>query len=193
MPPCRLTWSRELSQGALLYLQGGSPMGIAGMVLGIVAIIFAFIPVVGAFIAFPCIAVGLPLAIIGFVRNRKAGQGTGMAIAGIVTSCVALVIVIVWLAAAGAVISDLDDDWTPGSNTIPTFGSSVDESVKDNVGMMGPRPTDTEIRRACQALRNAGWSYMSLGMGTDSRSLMIAASITTFASGDELVNYCNSR
>ena len=79
-----------------------------------------------------------------------------------------------------------------GDYTFPRYGS-IDESVKDNVGMIGPRPTDGEIRRACQALRNVGWEYMSLGMGTDMRSMTIAASLTTFASGEELVGYCNSK
>ncbi len=170
-------------------------MGIAGMVLGIVALIFGFIPVVGAFIAFPCIAVGLPLAAIGFFRNRKTGQGTGMSITGMATNVVALVVVIVWLAAFGAAISDVSDDLDSRDYILPTFSGfgSIDESVKDNVGMMGPRPTDAEIRRACQALRNAGWDYMSMGMGADMRSTTIAASMTMFASGEELVNYCNSK
>ena len=57
-------------------------MGVAGMILGIIGVVFAFIPLVGPFIAFPCIAVGMPLSIIGFVRNRRRGQGKGMAIAG---------------------------------------------------------------------------------------------------------------
>ena len=167
-------------------------MGIAGMVLGIIGVLFAFIPVVGAFISFPCIAVGLPLSIVGFVRNRKQGQATGMPIAGIATNAVALVIVIVWLLVAGAALSGISNDIESGDFTVPSYGS-IDRSVKDNVGMMGPRPTDGEIRRACQALRNAGWEYMSLGMGTDMRSMTIAASMTTFASGEELINYCNSK
>ncbi len=160
-------------------------MAIAGMVLGIVAIIFAFVPVVGAFISFPCIGVGLPLAIVGFLRNRKAGLGTGMAIAGIATNAVALLIVIIWLAAVGAALSEFSDEIDTGNGgnfgtggiAVPAFGG-IDRSVKDNVGMMGPRPTDGEIQRACQALRRAEWDFMSLGMSTDARSLMIAASIT---------------
>ena len=167
-------------------------MAIAGMVLGIVGVIFAFIPVVGAFISFPCIAVGLPLSIVGLVRNRKQEQRTGMAIAGIATNAVALVVVIVWVVALGAFISGVNDDFSPGNYTVPAFGG-IDESVKDNVGVLGPRPTDGEIRRACNALRNAGWEFMSLGLSTDARSMMIAASITTFASGDELVKYCTSK
>ena len=89
-------------------------------------------------------------------------------------------------------VNDAVEDIESGDYTIPAFGS-IDQSVKDNVGMMGPRPSDNEIRRACQALRRSGWDYMSLGMTTDARSMMIAASITTFASGERLRNYCNSK
>ena len=180
--------------------QGGSLMAIAGMVLGIVAIVFAFVPIMGAFISFPCIVVGLPLAIVGFLRNRKAGLGTGMAIAGIATNAVALLIVIIWLAVVGAVLSEFSHEidtengasFGTGDITVPAFGG-IDRSVKDNVGMMGARPTDGEIRRACQALHSAGWNYMSMGMNTDMRSTMIAASITMFASGQELLDYCDGK
>ena len=98
-------------------------MGIAGMVLGIIALIFGFIPIIGAFIAFPCIAVGLPLAAIGFFRNRKAGQGTGMSIAGMATNIVALVVIILWLVAFGVAVSEISegtgDGFTSPANLVP--------------------------------------------------------------------------
>ena len=75
---------------------------------------------------------------------------------------------------------------------LPAYGS-IDQSVKDNVGAMGPRPTDGEIAQACQALRNAGWEYMALNPNTDGRSTIIAASITLFASGDQLSGYCQEK
>ncbi|MCY3802255.1 MAG: hypothetical protein OXG46_11845 [Chloroflexi bacterium] len=70
-------------------------MGIAGMILGILAIIFVWIPIVGV-IAWPLIIIGLPLSAIGFAQNRKRGEGSGMAIAGIVMNIIALVIAILW-------------------------------------------------------------------------------------------------
>ena len=85
------------------------------------------------------------------------------------------------------------------SSPLPTTSpfDSIDYILKENVGMMGPVPTDGEIRRACQALERAGWDYWSMaqnwGSGTSMRSVMIAASLTMFASGSELVNYCNSK
>ena len=174
-------------------------MAIAGMVLGIIGLIFGFIPVVGAFIAFPCIVVGLPLAIIGFVRNRKAEQGTGMAIAGMATNVVALVIVIVWLAAFGAAVSEVSDNLGTGGDVfqsvpaVPGFGS-IDDSVKANVGVTGPRPTDEEIRLACDALRRAGWDAMSIDpMSTGMRTVVIAGAISIYTSGSRMVDYCNSK
>ena len=81
-------------------------MGIAGMILGIIAVVFGFIPVFGAFIAWPCLAVGLPLSAVGFYRNRKAGQGTGMSIAGLATNIVAFVIIILWTLVFATAISE---------------------------------------------------------------------------------------
>ena len=71
-------------------------MNVAGMVLGIIAIVFAFIPIVGALIAIPCIVVGLPLSSVSFVKKKRAGEGIGMALAGMATNIVALVMVIAW-------------------------------------------------------------------------------------------------
>ncbi len=69
--------------------------------------------------------------------------------------------------------------------------ADIDRNVKDLVAAQGPRPSDQEISKACDALREAGWEYLSIGM-TDGRTMIIAASITAYASGDRLVNYCNS-
>ena len=80
-------------------------MAVAGMVLGIIALIFGFIPVFGAFIAFPCFAVGLPLSGVSFYQKKKAGEGLGMAIAGLATNIVALLIVILWTVIIAAAIA----------------------------------------------------------------------------------------
>ena len=122
---------------------------------------------------------------------RTGTSNTWKIVAGAAIGVVVLFVGCMTIVVVG--VNDAVEDMESGDYTIPTFGVGIDESVKDNVGMMGPRPTDAEIRRACQALRNAGWDYMSLGMGTDMRSMSIAASITMFASGQELVKYCNSK
>ena len=71
-------------------------MNVAGMTLGIIAIVFAFIPILGAFIAIPCIFVGLPLSSVSFVKKKRVGEGIGMALAGMATNVIALVMVIAW-------------------------------------------------------------------------------------------------
>lgn len=67
-------------------------MGIAGMVLGIVAIVFGVVPG-GWVLSLFLVPVGLPLSCVGFYRNRKAGQGSGMSIAGMATNIVALALI----------------------------------------------------------------------------------------------------
>ena len=83
-------------------------MNVAGMILGIIAVIFAFIPVLGAFFAVPCLVIGLPLSAVDFVKKKRLGEGLGMAIAGMVTSIIALVMVVGWgiLVVIGIVASE---------------------------------------------------------------------------------------
>ena len=72
-------------------------MNVAGMILGIIAIMFAIIPLFGALIAVPCFVVGLPLSSVSFVKKKRVGEGIGMALAGMATNTVAMVMVIGWV------------------------------------------------------------------------------------------------
>ena len=85
----------------------------------------------------------------------------------------------------------------PSLDTLPTVppfdGTSIDVAVKDMIGMLGPRPTDEEVGIACHALYRARWDYWSMGHRTSSRTTSIAAAITRFASGEQLVNYCKGK
>ena len=105
-------------------------MGVAGMILGIVGLVFAFIPLVGPFISFPCIAVGIPLSVLGLRKNIKERTGRGMAIAGLVTCIVALVITIIWLVALGSAV---DDIYGGGSNNQQNAkeGAKIDVDCND--------------------------------------------------------------
>ena len=76
----------------------GSRLGLIGMLLGFIGIVCAFIPTVGPFIAFICIIVGLPMAVLGFTRNRRLGLRKRMAIFGAILHCVALVAAIISIA-----------------------------------------------------------------------------------------------
>ena len=88
-------------------------------------------------------------------------------------------------------VSASDNDPLPIALTFS--GASIDKAVKDSIEMTAPRPTDEEIGLACQALHRTGWDYMSMGMRTSGRSMSIAAAITMYASGEQLVNYCKSK
>ena len=69
-------------------------MSTAGMILGINAVLLACIPVLGAVVAPPFIAAGLPLSVVGLFRNKNRGQGFHMALAGIITNILALVVIL---------------------------------------------------------------------------------------------------
>lgn len=71
-------------------------MGVASLVLGIISIVFGFIPFCGA-IAFIPALVGLILGIVDAVKKSKSQQPKGMAIAGIILSAIAIVIIGWWV------------------------------------------------------------------------------------------------
>ena len=91
-------------------VQAKNGLGVAALVCGIVGLVLSLIPLL--------FVVGLPLAILaivfGFVgmRRVKRGEATnrGMAITGVVTGLIALVIAIIAIASIGAAANDLDNE-----------------------------------------------------------------------------------
>ncbi|WP_282008732.1 DUF4190 domain-containing protein [Brevundimonas aveniformis] len=75
-------------------------MAIGSLVLGILSIVTAIIPFVGI-VAWVLAPIGL---ILGFLARKKPG-GQGLAIAGIVTSGIGLVICILWVVGFGALVA----------------------------------------------------------------------------------------
>src|SRR5688500_14478532 len=72
----------------------GSGLAIASMVLGIIGLLLSWVPIVNNVAAIIAV-VGLGLGIPALIRvRRRTHSGAGMAIAGLVTSGLALVIVI---------------------------------------------------------------------------------------------------
>lgn len=146
------------------------------MILGIIGVVFAFIPLVGPFITFPCVFVGLPLSIIGFVRNRNRNQGKGMATAGIACNAFALVLVIIAVAITASAVSELDDVMRPDAGLISGA-------------------TEGEIDHACNVLENVGYDYWNLNAGfLSGRTMEVAADIHTSHPGPaNTMMYCTSR
>ena len=90
-------------------------MGVAALVLGIVAAVFSFIPFCGTWAIIPAI-VGLVLGIIDWSKKKKEDAPKGKAIAGVVCSAVAIVIICVWWILAGAAAKKVNNalestDW----------------------------------------------------------------------------------
>jgi hypothetical protein len=72
----------------------GSGLAIASMVLGIIALLLSWVPIINNLAAVLGL-VGLGLGIPALIRARRGtGAGTGLAITGLVTSVLAIVIVI---------------------------------------------------------------------------------------------------
>ncbi len=75
-------------------------LAIASLVLGIVGLLLAIIPIVGV-ISWILAPLGL---ILGFVALNKPG-GRGMAIGGLITSGLALLVCILWVVGFGALVA----------------------------------------------------------------------------------------
>ena len=70
----------------------------AALILGIPSMAISLIPVFG-YLAVPFALVGIGIGIAGIVRAKTVNTGKGMAIAGLATSSVAIVIAIAWTVA----------------------------------------------------------------------------------------------
>lgn len=91
--------------------QQSNGLGIAALVTGIIALLLSLIPVIG-FISW----ILAPAAIIlGIVGMRQRDVPRGMAIAGLATGGVALLICIMWAALFTAAISNMPNTNFPSS------------------------------------------------------------------------------
>ena len=75
-------------------------MGVAALVLGIISLVLSFIPILGIF-GIGLAILGLIFGIIDWVQKKKASEKYGKAIAGVVCSALAIIIVIVITALVG--------------------------------------------------------------------------------------------
>lgn len=109
------------------------------MILGIIGVVFAFIPFVGPFIAIPCILVGLPLSVAGFVKNRRRGLGAGRAIAGMVCNGVAIIVAITSITITAVAVNEIDEALS--GNTGPSNNPSRSVSRSTPATTNGNSPT----------------------------------------------------
>ncbi len=90
--------------------QPSNGLGTTGFVLGLIGLLFSFIPVIGL-VAWPLVILGIIFSAVGISKASK-GRATnkGLAIAGLVVSVVGLVICVVWAAAFGKAVDDVNDE-----------------------------------------------------------------------------------
>ena len=80
----------------------GKGMGVASMVLGIISLVLFCI----YYIALPCAIIAVILGGVGLSKAKKAGMKNGVAVAGIVMSCIAIGLAILAVAGAMAFLSE---------------------------------------------------------------------------------------
>ena len=92
-------------------------MGTASLILGIVSLVIGFIPLLGVIAIFPAIA-GLIVGIIDTTKKNKTNEKKGQSIAGIVTSAIAIALIVFWIFIVA------------GTDTKETNQSHVDKETK---------------------------------------------------------------
>ncbi len=76
--------------------RNGRGFGIVALVCGIISVFISFVPCMGIF-GMPFSISAIVFGIVSMVRARKAKESSGMAVAGITTGGVALIVSIAWL------------------------------------------------------------------------------------------------
>lgn len=88
-------------------------MGVASLVLGIISLVLSFIPIVGMF-GIVLAILGLIFGIIDWVQKKKESQKYGKAVAGVICSAIAIVMVIFYTVLASVlvfhVVENADED-----------------------------------------------------------------------------------
>lgn len=80
----------------------GKGLGVAGMVLGIIALVLFCI----WYISLPCAIIGVILSAVSLKKAKEAGVKNGMATAGVVCSCIALALMVLYLVIAGVMLAE---------------------------------------------------------------------------------------
>ncbi|HXH56814.1 DUF4190 domain-containing protein [Iamia sp.] len=99
-------------------------MAIAALVLGIGALLFALIPVVG-YASVPFAIAAIALGVMGMNKAKtQGGAGKGLAIGGLVTGVLALLVSLVWTLVLVLAADDIEE-----INSDPSDGECNEERV----------------------------------------------------------------
>ncbi|SDO72346.1 DUF4190 domain-containing protein [Geodermatophilus sp. DSM 45219] len=125
----------------------GSGLAIASMVLGIIALLLSWIPIVN-YLAAVLAVVALGLGIPALLRARRGvAGGRGLAITGLVTSVVALVLVVVTQLLFSAVIDEVERslDEETGSAAAPELAQPATEGEAAPAAEVVPLGTPARV------------------------------------------------
>ena len=81
-------------------IKNGSTAGVVSLICGILALLLAFVPCVGVS-AIPLEAVAIVFGVLSVVRAIEFKSSMGMAVAGMITAIVALILSIAWIVVIG--------------------------------------------------------------------------------------------
>jgi hypothetical protein len=95
-PPAHVAWQPG-GPGPAGQTGGSNRMALAALVLGIGAFVLSLVPVLGAFLAIPLGIVAIILGVLGHRRAKRTTSGIGLAVGGLVTGMLAILIALVWL------------------------------------------------------------------------------------------------
>lgn len=97
------TYQQPVYQQPAAPVVPGKGLSITAMVLGIVSLVFCCV----WYIAIPCAIVGLILGCIGNSKAKEVGMKSGMAVAGIVCSAIAIGLTLLLLLFVGAALASV--------------------------------------------------------------------------------------
>jgi len=117
-------------------------MGIASLVLGILSILLGWIPIVGL-VAWILAPLGL---IFGFIALGKTNKG--LAIGGLITSGIGLLICIAWVTFLGAIVSQASREGAFDNMPTSSSSSSADVSTDGNTTTITTPESTTTVTTA---------------------------------------------
>lgn len=120
--------------------QEGNGMGIASLVLGILSILLGWIPIIGL-VSWILAPLGL---IFGFIALGKTNKG--LAIGGLITSGIGLLICIAWVTFLGAIVSQASREGA--FDNIPAATSGADVTTNGNTTTVTTPESTTTVTTA---------------------------------------------
>lgn len=136
-----------MENNSIQKTSAGQGLGIAGLVLGIISFPLAFIPCINVFAALVAI-VGLILSAIGFSQARKLNGATGLNLAGLILSSLAVLVILLWVLVFARIFSREGDFRREFDRA---FRHNIRKETFENIDKIS-RDLDRDLERQLQEL-----------------------------------------